>query len=1062
MISRGGERHVPRSLTASLYACFFLSGAAGLVYEIVWMRMLSLVFGHTVFAITTVLAAFMAGLALGAAVAGRLIDRRPRPLLVYGLLEAATGLYALAIPFLFAQAQTVYLVSYRSLGFSLAALLAAQFAIVFPILLVPASFMGATLPVMSKFFVRGFRGLGRDVADLYALNTFGAVLGSAAAGFFLLPAIGVRSTTILAAAVNVAIGGWALMADRFVANAGDARAARPPAAEAPAFETRPDESAARVQRLVLAGIFLSGVASMICEITWTRALSLVIGSSVYAFSAMLTTFLVGLALGSFVFARIWGKRVVGTGLFGWLEVAAGLSALALVPALQRMPELVLTIMKRISPSATAAMLSQFSLSFLAMIVPTTIIGAALPCAIQISARALPRLGRDIGRVYSANTVGTIAGALLAGYALVPALGVQASMIAAAGVNIAVGAAVLGAGARPGWRRAAAVPAVALFAAGALFLPRWDPRVMVAGVSVYAHRFTMMEDPWAQFRRNVASRRLLFYREGINSTVSVERSERMTSLRVDGKVDASNGVDMATQLMLGHLPLFLHPRPERVLVIGLGSGVTAGAVGQHPVVREIDVVELEPAVVEASRFFIHLNRGILRDPRLRLVIGDGRNFILASPKKYDVIVSEPSNPWMAGVANLFSREFYRLARQRLADGGMMVQWFHGYSLFPRELRMIANTFRRVFPHATLWRTIRGDYLLVGTGSPLILDLALLERRIAASTEVQADMAGLRLTSPLDLLSLFQLDEVGLARFVEGASENTDDRPLLEFSAPLALYADTTDLNASLLREARTAEFPAVAHLPAGSLAARRVHFARLCWARGEREEALDHLRNAPPPDPRDTDARLERAKLLFALGEVTQATQELARLATSRPGDRLVASYQKAGGILHAIGAEEAVVQHGRARLGDPNPAEAHNNLGVFYTQLGIRFNEPVFFDLAVDSLEAARRVEPDASPVLNNLANAYFELGRLEEASRAYRQVIGLAPDVAEARFNLGLVYEKQGRLDLAVRELETASRLKPDWTLPRMRLAQMRRGPALPAEAVRPRSDAPATGHSR
>ena len=1037
----GSGRRRGGLLWTSVCACFLLSGAAGLVYEIVWMRMLGLVFGHTVFAITTVLAAFMAGLALGAFLFGRLIDRGGRPLRVYGLLEGAIGLYALLIPFLFAQAQAVYLWLYRSFGVSFATFTLAQFALVFLILLVPTTLMGASLPVLAKFFVERLDGLGRRVGDLYALNTFGAVVGSAAAGFFLLPAVGVKATIGLAAALNVGVAAWALMADRRVTELRGPLAPPVPGPEPSVLPPPADAPAPLVRWLVLAGIALSGAASMAYEVAWTRALSLVIGSSIYAFSAMLTTFLVGLALGSFLFARIWGRRPVNAALFGWLEVAIALAALALIPAFGRMPDLVLSILQALSPSPTGALLTQFTVSFLVMIFPTAIIGAAFPCAVQICARALPRLGRDLGQVYSANTAGTIAGALLAGFLLVPWLGAQASMVAAAAANAAVGAAVLVATGpvRSAWRRAAVVPVLVVFAAGVVFLPRWDPRVMVSGVSIYVQKFASSPDPAAQFRQEAAARQLLFYREGINSTVAVERTERMTSLKVDGKVDASNGLDMMTQLMLGHLPVLLHSRAERVLVIGLGSGVTAGAVAQHPVVREIDVVELEPAVVEASKFFLQENRGVLRDPRTRLVIGDGRNFILASPKRYDVISSEPSNPWMAGVANLFSREFYRLARRALADDGIMVQWVHGYSLFPRELRMIVNTFRQVFPHSTLWRTIRGDFLLVGRTAPLEVSYALLEQRIAASPTVREDMASLRLDTPLDLLTLFFLDEAAVARFAEGALENTDDRPLLEFAAPLALYADTALENSRLLRKARTVEFPPVTHLPAGLLEARRVHFARAYWARGEKEEALEQLRKAPPPNRGDIASQLERAKLLFSLGEIGQAVEDFARLARQRPSDRLVASYLRAGTIARRLKVEEAILEHGQTRHGDPNPAEAHNNVGVFYTRLGIRFGEAAFFDLAADALQAALNIEPQAYAVLNNLGNAYFELGKLEEAVRAYQKVIELAPRLAEARFNLGLAYERQGNLDLAAQEFETALALNPNWTLPRMRLVHLR-----------------------
>ena len=1030
---------VPRGVLLVICTCFFLSGAAGLVYEVIWMRMLGLVFGHTVFAVTTVLAAFMTGLALGAFLFGRAIDRLGRPLRIYALLEGGIGIACLLVPFLLAQAQTLYLMLYRLVGFSFFALTCGQFVVVFLILLVPTTLMGASLPVVATFFVSRMEDLGRRVGDLYALNTFGAVAGAAAAGFFLVPTIGIRATTFLAASVNLAIAALTLMADRWPRRPHDVRT--PPSTSTPAsVRVQAQELPLHVTWLILAGIGLSGAASMVYEVAWTRALSLVVGSSTYAFSAMLTTFLVGLALGSFLFARIWGKRPPDAALFGWLELAVGLSALALVPTFERMPDLVLMIFKRLSPSPTGALLTQFGISFGLMIVPTMLIGATFPCAVQICARGLPRVGRDIGKVYSVNTVGTIVGTLLAGFLLVPWLGAQASMTAAAGINVAVGAAALAASTptRRFGRLAAALPLVLLFIAGAVLVPRWNRQLMVGGVSIYVQRFTSEADPAARFRDDAASRQLLYYREGINSTVAVERSERTTSLKVGGKVDASNGADMTTQLMLGHLPILLHPRPERVLAIGLGSGVTVGALTRHPVVREIDVVELEPAVVEASDFFAEENRNALRDPRVRLVIGDARNFVLANTSQYDIVTSEPSNPWMAGVANLFSREFYQLVRRRLADDGIMVQWVHGYSLFPRELKMIVNTFRQVFPHSTLWRTMLGDYLLVGGATPLTVDYRLLEERIAAAPAIREDMALLRLDAAPDLLTFFLLDEGDLARFALGASENTDDKPLLEFAAPMALYADTTDANSQLLTQVRTSEFPPVSNLPRGLLEASRLHFARVYWARGETQAALEQLGKAPPPDPEDLGSRLDRAKLLFSLGQVAPATEELTRLAPLRPDDTLLGSYLKAGSILLELNAGEAVAQHGRTRLGDPNPSEAHNNLGVFYTRLGIKFGEPAFFDLAADSLEAALQIEPQAYAVLNNLGNAYFELGRLDDVIRVYQRAIELAPRLPASRFNLGLAYEKQGKLDLAAREFEIAAALEPAWELPRAHLRDL------------------------
>jgi spermidine synthase len=1027
-------------LEPTVYACFFASGVTGLVYEIVWVRMLGLVFGHTVYAVTTALTAFMAGLALGAYLFGRFIDTRDRPLRIYALLEGGIGLFCLLIPFLLAQAQHVYLALYKSLNLSFFTFSLVQFALVFLVLLVPTTLMGGTLPVLSKFFVQRLEGVGRKVGDLYALNTFGAVVGTIAAGFFLVPAIGVRWSIILAAGINLAIAAAAFAIDRALP--------RPPA---PARElsrerkeTRAGDEAAPLANpvlfLLLAGIGLSGAASMVYEIAWTRALVLVIGSSTYAFSVMLTTFLGGLALGSLLFARIWGRRAFDAGLFGFLELAIGLAALALVPAFDRMPELFLRIMRLAPGSHGATLLGQFSISFLVMIVPTTLIGAAFPCVVQLATTHMRRLGREVGAVYSVNTVGTVVGAFGAGFLLVPTLGVQSSILAAAAVNAGVGATALVACGRPRWRQWACVPLLALFVLGCVFFPRWDRALMTAGAPVYTPVWVNAADPAERFRSHAASFEQLFYEEGISSTVSVDRTHGLRSLRVNGKADASDGIDMLTQLMLGHLPMLLHPRPERALVIGLGSGVTAGAMAQHPVLKALDVVELEPAVIRASAFFTHVNRDVLRDPKVRVVVADGRNFILASDAKYDVISSEPSNPWMAGVANLFSREFYELARRRLAEDGLMIQWIHGYSLFPRDLQMVVNTFRSVFPHATVWWTAPGDYLLVGANERFVIDYDRVRARYEASAEVRDDFKFLGWQSPLALLTLFLLDEEDTARYARGALENTDDRPVLEFSAPLALYAKTTDENQRRLKAARTRRIFPIVRVKERSFwtAARRLQFARAYRVRGDEAEALEHLQKIDPSGLGEPSVVLERAKLLLALGRTGEAMRDLARLAESSPHQPLIASYLRVARLFQAGGFGSTLAGHGHTHAALPNPARAHNKHGLFYVSLGTRIREPALFDLAEDAFLAALQLERQHYGILNNLGNLYVEQGLLDKAEEVYRQVLRIQPGLAMTHFNLGVVYERQGAIGQAVQEYRTALKIQPGWEDAQSRLGKL------------------------
>lgn len=1025
----------PLLLALSVGACFFLSGAAGLVYEVAWVRILGLRLGHTTNATTVVLAAFMAGLALGAIVFGRIIDRRGRPLHVYALLEAGLGLYALALPWLLVEVEPLLVRLQAGAAPAFGVL-----AILFLLLLVPTTLMGGTLPVLSRLRVREVHRAAAKIGDLYALNTVGAVVGVVGAGFVLLPAIGVRATVALAAGVNALVAGVAIALDR----AAGQEAATPRDEDRLATRAaQPLQSAAAVAAL---GLALSGAASMVYELAWTRVLALVVGSSTYAFSTMLATFLIGLGLGSFLFARLPSRREAELAIFGGLEVTIGFSTLLLLPVFSALPGWCLRLFGRFSPSHSSALAVEFLLSFLVMIVPTLLIGATFPCAARAYVRRLGDLGRDVGGLYAANTMGAIVGVVAGGLFLVPFFGIRGSLAFASGLNVLIGTALLAFARRSLWPLFIPAP----LALGLALLPGWNPAVMASGIPVYVQRFLRTGRPADHLFAEIASKQVLYYRDGVNATVSVERTDVMTTLKVNGKADASNGIDMLTQLMLGHLPALLHPRPDRVLVIGLGSGVTVGAIAQHPV-RAIDVVELEPAVVEASAFFQRENRSALSDPRVRTTIADGRAFLRASKETYDVISSEPSNPWMAGVANLFSLEFYRLCRQKLAPGGIMVQWIHGYSLFPADLKMVVGTFREFFPHATFWRTHRGDYILVGTDRPLEIDYRLLRARYEASPGLREDLARVGWESPLAPLLLFVLDEDGVARYAAGSLRNSDDRPILEFSAPLALYADTINANDSALRAARSSRFPRLANAEEGLLQspATRLSFARSLWAWGEREDALGELRSLSAIPQSEVGLHIEKARLLFALGQVGEALSDLERV---RGGDQqaLVTSYLRAGQLLRQLGVDEAVAEHGRTLSGSPDPAEALNNLGVFYNSLGGRFQEPVLFDLAIDALQTALSLNSGSYSLLNNLGTAYFERGMLDQAREVYRRAIDVRPDLADAYFNRGLVHQNQGALALARSDYEKALRLRPGWDLPRLNLTQLAAlKPALPGHSA-------------
>ena len=794
---------------AFLGTCFTVSGATGLLLQVIWARQLTDIFGSSSLAIATVLATFMGGLALGAHLGGRIADRlagpspganRARrwaqPLLGYAVAEADVGVSALAIPLLFSAYRAIGPDLWRALPDQPLLLALVRCILTAAALLLPTTAMGATLPLLGRHVTRSrseLPAVGRRLGALYAANTAGALLGAAAAGFWLIQTIGVLATSQVAAAIALAIAVIVTLAVKRASGLGPQTEPEPEPdpqnvpVPVPVPDPAPDSEEPDTRRptLVLWAYAVSGAVAMALEVIFSRTLAIVLGSSVYSFTLVLVVFLSGLSAGAALAARPAARTRHPIAALSALFLAIAAAIILAHALIDWLPLLLISLLETTDLDIASILTIHALLAGLVILPVALALGAVMPLVMRAAVGDLDHLGRDVGRAYAANTVGAIAGALVAGFAVLPLLGVESGLRLAAALEAALGAALAWRATRRPRRRAAAALVAAAALALAVFAPSWNQSDLTAGL-FRGHLLTQAIEQGRPIERDV-----VFYRDGVSTTVTVERAGESWVLKNNGKVEASDRHDMPTQILVGLLPVLLHPgREQEVFVIGYGSGVTIGAITQASQVSRIDVAELEPAVLEAAdRYFAEVSHEPARDPRVNRFLGDGRSVLLASGRRYDVIVSEPSNPWIAGVASLFTEEFYRAARRRLAPGGVFCQWAQLYELGPARVKMIYRTFHGAFPHVYAFTPgdETTDTILIGSDAPLRLDIQELARRMRSSPALAAELDRADVDTPEQLLASLLLAPDEIDSFTAGAQLNTDDNARLEHAAPRDLLA-----------------------------------------------------------------------------------------------------------------------------------------------------------------------------------------------------------------------------------------------------------------------------------
>jgi len=758
---------------------FFFSGALALGYQTLWARQLLDSIGVSAWSYAVVLAAFMGGLALGGALLGPLADRSPRPLRFYAVLEAGLGAYALAFPWIASGMDRLFGWWVSAGGYAGGAdALLAKALLSGLALLPPTLLMGGTYPALLRQATPRLELLGRSASWLYAVNAAGAVVGALGLPFAAIPLLGMRRSLLLLALGNALLAAVALV---LASRTGPAVAGAPE--PSPAGE-------ARASRALFLFVLVEGFAAFLLETGWIRYFSLVLGSSTYSLAVMLAAFIAGIALGSALLARFDARLRNAFGALAATQAAAGLLVLAPLGLYPYGSWLLSNWGSLFSTEPAAFPLyeaGKLVVAFLVMLGPTLFIGMAVPLAVRAACGRLASVGRDTGRIYAFNTAGNVAGALLAGLVLLPAFGSEKLLRLAGALHLALGAAVFLALRRSGRFRALAAGLLAAGVALAVALPgAWDERFF----SLNPARRELAWRSLAQVRDALAPRRIELLRDDPAAQVIVWSNKApdgstQKTLAVNAKTDASTGFDMPTQVLSGHVPMLLNPAARRVLVIGLASGVTCGSVLTHPV-EALDVVDIVGSMPAAARLFSEWNHGALDDPRLRFVADDARSFLVHSGRRYDVIISEPSNPWMAGTGALFSRDFYRQAARALAPGGVYLQWLQNYETGDATFSAIVRSFRLEFPVVHAFQATQGDVLLAGTLAPLPRpagDVSAPEAPAVTSDLRRLGIEGLRSVLAFQLLSPPAVDYLASTT----ATVNDDDNHFVEHRAPLELFA-----------------------------------------------------------------------------------------------------------------------------------------------------------------------------------------------------------------------------------------------------------------------------------
>ena len=977
-----------------VFALFFISGACGLIYEVVWSRMMMLIFGRSVLAVGTVLAAFMSGIALGSYLLGKYADRSRNPLRLYAVYEVGAGLAAFISSFLLIRITPVYVWVHATFGESPLEFAVVRYFIAFSLLIVPTVLMGATLPILSRVIVTRVARVGRELGSLYAINTVGAVAGSLAAGFYLIGRLGLHGAVDVAVFGNLVVGmlAWFASTRPGLVNIPAVTSSSAPATPAAVYRSA-DTQARRRYRIALWAFALSGLSSFAYEIFWTRSLVFLLGNTTYAFTLMLTAFLLGIALGGYGIRFLADIVKNPLRLFGVIEILIGMLSAVALPLLFFIVKsnVIHSFIVRFSGQIELLAVSNFLIALSLMLLPATLIGATLPLMGRIALSDLGSTGTTVGKIYAVNTLGNVLGALLPGLLIMPLMGIQKGILLMAALNVGLGFVLV----LSRWKHAMA----AVTATSVIFLLFALALVRVPISFEFPSEYQRSRDE------------VLFYREGglVTTKVWVSADTGYRVISVDGiNIGGTSDSDYKQQI-LAHLPKLLLKTYKSELSIGLGSGILIGESGRHAALKRIVSVEISHGVIEGARYFKDENFAVLNDPRAVIIEDDVADFLHTTTERFDIISADEKTAGKYATNSFsYSKEYYALLRQRLAPGGLAIQWMPT-DLPPSQYALAVRTFLDAFPHVQLWyfppigRFTMTNTFLVGSNAPVEIDPAWMSRTMGTDPGSFQGIRKYGLTTAEAVLAHYVGNEETLRRALPPGPVNTFEEPYYEFYSPRDYAVPPNDralVNHELLMSVRGPDFE---------------RFVK----KGVIGPEADRLNAAFQAEGIFLNGHGSQLRGLPADGVIRQYNQAIAMAPWNGNLRNEVVSYLNSEYLRHYFSGNyaEATALLRRAVEIFPESSDVHHDYGWMLWKM----NQT---DLAVKELQEALAMNPRLVPARRTLASIYASRGQIEKAGEQWKQALALDPNDVPTLVGYGVFLAGQQPSAEAIEYVRKAYRL--------------------------------------